>query len=349
MDDYLKAGGQQGSAGFFDPNTDQLVAVAGEQIDAYTWHVVQHEGFHQFAHAVIGGELPAWLNEGLAEYFGEGIYTGDGMVTGVIPPARCKRIQDSIKNRRFKSIKSMMLLSHQQWNMEMNSANYDMAWSMTHFLAHGDNGRYQAAFSQFVRDIGRNRAWDRAWENNFGSAEGFEKKWSEWWLAQDPMASKDLYLKAVVSTMASYVGRAATQKQTFDNVEEFTKVAKDQAIKIPADDWLPPTLITSMLDLKEKLGNQVKYELGKDARTPQVIASLPDGTRLVATFNRMVRQGPGKVTTTIDDMVPRLARVKELLAEKKKPEARAMLQDLIKRNPKSPLVDEARKLLPQTF
>jgi hypothetical protein len=63
----------------------------------------------------------------------------------------------------------------------------------------------------------------------------------------------------------------------------------------------------------------------------------------------MVRQGPGKVTTTIDDMVPRLARVKELLAEKKKPEARAMLQDLIKRNPKSPLVDEARKLLPQTF
>ncbi|HEY7115766.1 MAG TPA: DUF1570 domain-containing protein, partial [Tepidisphaeraceae bacterium] len=207
--DYYTAGGMAGSAGvFMVRNGDaRLMAIVGEKNTGFTWHVVQHEGFHQFAHAVIGGELPAWLNEGLAEYFGEGIYTGDGMVTGVIPPARCKRIQDSIKNRRFKSIKSMMLLSHQQWNMEMNSANYDMAWSMTHFLAHGDNGRYQAAFSQFVRDIGRNRAWDRAWENNFGSAEGFEKKWSEWWLAQDPMASKDLYLKAVVSTMASYVGR----------------------------------------------------------------------------------------------------------------------------------------------
>ena len=32
--------------------------------------------------------MPTWLNEGLAEYFGEGIFTGDGFVTGVISPER---------------------------------------------------------------------------------------------------------------------------------------------------------------------------------------------------------------------------------------------------------------------
>jgi hypothetical protein len=349
--DYYAAGGMTGSAGVFMVRGSEakLMAIAGSKNTNTTWHVVQHEGFHQFAHAVIGGELPVWLNEGLAEYFGEGIYTGDGMVTGVIPPNRCKRVQYEITNKRFKSIKSMMLLSHEQWNAEMDGMNYDMAWSMAHFLAHGDNGKYQGAFSQFVRDLGRNRPWDRAWEANFGSAEGFEKKWSEWWLAQDPLATKDLYVKAAVSTMTSYLGRAATQKQTFDNLDEFTKNAKEGTIKIAQDDWLPPNLITSMLDLKDKLGSEIKYELGKDPKTPQVIATLPDETRVVASYNRMVRAGPGRVMVMIDDLAPKLEKVKELLAEKKKADAKVMLQDAIKRNPKSPKLEEARKLLPQTL
>ena len=349
--DYYAAGGMTGSSGVFMVRGSEakLMAIAGEKNTNGTWHVVQHEGFHQFAHAVIGGDLPSWLNEGLAEYFGEGIFTGDGMVTGVISPNRCKRVQDEIKNKRFKSIKQMMLLSHAQWNAEMDVTNYDMAWSMAHFLAHGDNGKYQGAFSNFVRDIGRNRTWDRAWESNFGSAEGFEKQWSEWWLALDPYVTKDLYVKAVVSTICSYVGRAGTQKQTFDNLDEFAKNAKEGTLKIAQEDWLPPTLITNMLNLKDQLGKDIKYELGKDPKNVQVIATLPDETRLVASYNRMIRTGPGRVTVTIDDMAPKLAQARELLAAKKKADAKALLQDLIKRNPRSPRVEEARKLLTQTL
>jgi hypothetical protein len=266
--DYYAAGGMAGSAGVFMVRGGEakLMAIAGEKNTNTTWHIVQHEGFHQFAHAVIGGELPPWLNEGLAEYFGEGIYTGDGMVTGVISPNRCKRVQDEITKKRFKSIKNMMLLSHAQWNAEMDGTNYDMAWSMAHFLAHGDNGKYQSAFSSFVRDIGQRRPWDKAWEANFGSADGFEQKWSEWWLAQDPFVTKDLYVKAAISTMTSYIGRAATQKQTFDNLEEFTRNAKEGTIKIAQDDWLPPTLITSMLDLRRSSGRRLSTSLGRIRR-----------------------------------------------------------------------------------
>jgi TolA-binding protein len=81
----------------------------------------------------------------------------------------------------------------------------------------------------------------------------------------------------------------------------------------------------------------------------QVIATLPDATRLVASYNRTVRTGPGRVTVAIDDMAPKLEKAKELLAAKKKADAKALLQDLIKRNPKSPRVEEARKLLTQTL
>jgi hypothetical protein len=237
----------------------------------------------------------------------------------------------------------MMLLSGDRWNAEMDGTNYDMAWSMVHFLAHGEGGKYQAPFGQFVKDIGHGKPWDRAWLANFGTAEGFEKKWAQWWLAQEPLGTKDLYVKAVISTMASFVGRAGLMKQSFDNLDELGKAARDGSLKIPSGDaWLPPGLITSMLELKDKLGDDVKYEIKKDARGPAVVANMSDGTRVVATF---MRQGPKRVVTSVDDLAPAMAKARGLLEEKKKVEARTLLQEAIKRNPTSPRVTEARKLL----
>jgi hypothetical protein len=347
-EDYYAAGGMAGSGGVFiwRGTEGKLMAIAGEKASNGTWHVVQHEGFHQFARAVIGGDIPAWANEGLAEYFGEGIFTGDGMVTGVAPPGRIKRIQQAIKEKRFKSIQQMMLLSLAQWNAEMNGSNYDMAWSMVHFLAHGDDGKYQAAFAAFIRDIGRNVKWDRAWEANFGSAAGFEKKWSEWWLAREPELTKDLYVRASVSILTSFLGRAAAQKQTFDDLEEFLRAGNEGQLKVAKDDWLPPGLFATGAKLKDAMGSGVTFTLGRDPKAPpQVIATLADETRLVATYNKGLRTG--RVTVAVDDLAPVMERAKGLIGEKKKAEARAVLQEAIKRNPRSARVEEARKLLLQ--
>ena len=50
-------------------------------------------------HAFIGGDIPIWVNEGLAEFFAQGLYTGDGFVTGVIPPSRLDRLKSFIRDR----------------------------------------------------------------------------------------------------------------------------------------------------------------------------------------------------------------------------------------------------------
>src|SRR5690349_9235449 len=42
LDDYHAAGGMQGTAGVFDPNTDTLMAYAGDKTTSYTWNVIQH-------------------------------------------------------------------------------------------------------------------------------------------------------------------------------------------------------------------------------------------------------------------------------------------------------------------
>ena len=84
--DYLATGAPPESAGAF--LEDRLVAVATDRAGGPAWHVVQHEAFHQFAAAVNGPELPGWVTEGLGEYFGESLFTGDGYVTGAIPAWR---------------------------------------------------------------------------------------------------------------------------------------------------------------------------------------------------------------------------------------------------------------------
>ena len=117
ISDYRAAGGLPGSAGEFDGK--KLMAVAGEKLTADTWHVIQHEGFHQFAAAVIGGDMPIWVNEGLAEYFGEAIYTGDNFVTGVIPAYRRDRIIGMMDEKQFKTVPQMMRMSHAAWNANL--------------------------------------------------------------------------------------------------------------------------------------------------------------------------------------------------------------------------------------
>ena len=287
MGDYLKAGGQKGTAGYYDPNTERLVAVAGDTTDAYSWHVVQHEGFHQFARAVIGGELPIWVNEGMAEYFGEGLFTGDGFVTGVIPPERLERVQKTIKAKQFKSIREIMLLGHGEWNQEMTIRNYDQAWSMVQFLAHAENGRYQGAFVQFMRDIGKGQQWDKAWLANFGSAEGFEEKWKAYWMSLSGSPTRDLYAKALVETITGVLARATAQQQKFKTFDELIDAVEKKTVNADTRDWLPPALVSEAFDSAKKLrANGYGFDLINPpaGRMPTIVCTMKVGGKLTGRF-----------------------------------------------------------------
>ena len=370
-EDYYAAGAPVGSAGVFmvRGHEARLMAIAGERGGGSSAHVVQHEGFHQFAHAVIGGDIPMWVNEGLAEYFGESVFTGDGFVTGVVPPGRMKRVQEKIKGKQFKSVKNMMLLTNRDWNAGLSINNYDQAWSMVHFLAHGDNGAYQKPFTQFMNDIGRRKPWQDAWQANFGSADGFEKKWADWWLSRPPNPTADLYARATVATLTSYLGRLAAQKQTFGDLAAFVRAAEAGEVKLPLnDDWLPPGLLQDAIAWLGRDKN-VEFAIESEAaatpapadakaakpaksareakviKPPRVVATLPDKTRLVGSYNP--KAATGRVTVEVDDLVTVLEKAKGLIADQKKDQARVLLQDALKRVPRSPLAEDAKKLLLQ--
>lgn len=278
--DYYAAGGMAGSAGVFDGQ--KLMAIAMPKRPANTWHVVQHEGFHQFAQAVIGGELPVWVNEGLAEYFGEGLYTGDAFVTGIVPPQRLARVQAWIKGGKTISIADMMRMTHEDWNGDLSIVNYDQAWSMTHFLAHAADGRYQEPFARFITQVSRNRPWQQAWDQTFGrGVKDFEQQWRSYWSNMSPDDAAPLYARATLLTLTSFYGRAFSQKQIFESYEKFNAAAHEGQLKMNARDWLPPTLLETAVTAADKQGG---YSITHNSTGYHLVLQLPDGSKLIGSF-----------------------------------------------------------------
>jgi hypothetical protein len=286
--DYIAAGGREGTAGVFvyRPGTREgvLMAVAGKHATADTWHTVQHEGFHQFAHAVIGGTLPTWLDEGLAEYFGEGIFTGDGFLTGVVPPWRLERLKSEMNgdgDAKLQTIPQIMSLTPDQWRSQMSVANYDQAWSMVYFLVHGDNGRYQQAFAACIRALASGQPFERAWLDTLGPANGFEQRWRAYWLAQPKSPTHRLYQQAVVSILTSFLARANAQGQTFKTFEEFRTAAAAKQLKMSDNDWLPPALLDDATEASRAMAG---WELKLPTKKPPVLVLVTDDGRFTGTF-----------------------------------------------------------------
>lgn len=278
--DYYRAGGLQGSAGVF--NGEKLMAIGNPKLGLDVWHVIQHEGFHQFVHAVIGGDIPIWVNEGLAEYFGEGVFTGDGYVLGIVPPGRAARIKQYIQNGATISIKEMMKMKHEVWNGQMSLVNYDQAWSMIHFLAHGKNGRYQDALNKFLRLTSRGSTWEEAWGASFGrGVSDFEKQWKEYWTAMPGNPTPELVTRACVATLTSFYARAFSQKQYFETADEFFEAAKSSKLKSHSQDWLPRSLLERELKRYEKLG---RWELVKRGAKKELVCTTPGDERLFGQF-----------------------------------------------------------------
>ncbi|MBI5723479.1 MAG: hypothetical protein HZA50_05935 [Planctomycetes bacterium] len=75
-DKYANTGGLCHSRG----RTVTLYVRADKAAGAGAWKTMRHEGFHQFVRLVIGGQIPVWVNEGLAEYFETSVWTGDALL-----------------------------------------------------------------------------------------------------------------------------------------------------------------------------------------------------------------------------------------------------------------------------
>ena len=143
QDDYMLfvGPGMRSTGGAFMPARNALTAVLAGQGRDTLRRTLQHEAFHQFAYNVIEQDLPTWLNEGIAQYFEEGLWVGNGFITGQIPPRRVRQLQADIKAGRLMDFEKFMKMSPDTWAMALKSRSqsrgatqYNQAWAMVQYL-----------------------------------------------------------------------------------------------------------------------------------------------------------------------------------------------------------------------
>ena len=294
-DDYLKADGPPNSAGVFSGSV--LMATAGGDLQK-AWPVIQHEGFHQFAKFVIRGDMPTWLNEGIAVYFQDSLFTGDTYYTGLISPTRLSRLQAALKANRLKPFKDLTAISHDQWNRKLIQENYDQAWSIVHYLVHGGNGAYQKAFTVYIDALSKGVPSATAWQqSHLPNPKELEPQWRKWLASLPPDPTADQYTQAYAQTFATYLARAAGQHQHFRNFEVFARAAKSGTVRTASgrgggenDPWLPPRVLADDIDAATKSG--AKWTLQETSTGYWIGAECPDGARVKATVNLRTGEPP---------------------------------------------------------
>ena len=179
---------------FVSPRASGLATWVEGLPRAATLETLQHEGFHQFAHAYIGHQLPIWVNEGLAEYFGDGLIVRGKMKVGLVTERRLDAVQAAIRDRSIIDFDQLLSMTPKQWQRNMAGRSkraflqYQQSWSMVYFLIHGDKGKYRSAFEQYLMLVNGGHTSDVAFRKAFGDngSEPFRLRWKTYTLALKP-------------------------------------------------------------------------------------------------------------------------------------------------------------------
>jgi hypothetical protein len=176
------------TGGVFLPAKNALAAfLEGQGRDALR-RTLQHEAFHQFAFTAIHADLPVWINEGLAQVFEEGIWTGRGFLLGQVPPRRVRQLQADVRGGRLTSFDKFMKLGNDEWarnlagDADRGATQYNQAWAMVHFLVYSPDARskYRQRFLEMLKQIHAGRSPEGAFVDSFSSnIEGFQDRFIE--------------------------------------------------------------------------------------------------------------------------------------------------------------------------
>lgn len=143
-----------GRLGYFSGG-DQMLFVLGKQDLPITLaHEVCHQLFYYGTQLSRGsrGEIPAWVNEGLAQYLQFGVSRGSfGMrVVPGTPQLDAFRTQ-ATDDKPFGLTRMLTMQSSDFLGGKTVTLKYAQAYSLVHFMLHASDGKYRDAFFAFLR------------------------------------------------------------------------------------------------------------------------------------------------------------------------------------------------------
>jgi hypothetical protein len=220
------------SGGVFIPSRDVLAAyLEGQGRDAMR-RTLQHEAFHQFAHSVISPNLPPWINEGMAQLFEEGIWTGEKFIVEQVPPRRLRQLQADLSNDRLIGFEDFVTMDHPTWarvmrDRDRGATQYNQAWAMIHFLVYARNTQgepaYRQLFFEVLKSISSGMDSNDAFRKHFGTNfQGFQKRFVQYAKQLDP-STESTYVENVEVLADMMLELRDDERVTFSSFADFRK------------------------------------------------------------------------------------------------------------------------------
>lgn len=149
-------------------------------------HWMVHEATHQLNHELAGLKPAKWVNEGLASYFSASRLQAGRLHPGSIDPSTYPiwwlgdlglsgDVQADIRDGRLVALRTLIASNDRADINRRFNAYYIGYWSFTHFLLHGEDGRYAAGFRALIRDGGTLADFER----RIGPVDAIQAQWYE--------------------------------------------------------------------------------------------------------------------------------------------------------------------------
>ena len=172
MPEYWEAKGHVHPAGLYSQGEDKdFVAL---QVDAQgnnPYHVIYHEYTHALLHLNFNG-LPLWLDEGLAEFFGNSTLGEKESRTGTVDADTLTFLQQN----RLIPIQTLLEVDHtSQYYNEANHASvfYAESWAVVHYLMMNPEARQRQLLAKFSDTWDRTQNQLQAAQETFGDLKRF--------------------------------------------------------------------------------------------------------------------------------------------------------------------------------
>jgi tetratricopeptide (TPR) repeat protein len=161
-------------AGYFQHGWEkQFAVVRVDQDRPGAYNVVYHEYVHTLLHS-NSRWLPAWLDEGLAEYFGNTRFEGNKISVGV-PSQRAFLL----RNRQFIPLETLLTVNpwtYYRGKEDEISAFYAESWALVHYLMSTADMERGAKLGKFLNQLENSQQQLKAFREEFGDLKDVQKK-----------------------------------------------------------------------------------------------------------------------------------------------------------------------------
>ncbi|MBI2900597.1 MAG: hypothetical protein HYY17_10455 [Planctomycetes bacterium] len=176
---------------------ESLTITEGKNPEEETFHVMYHEGFHQYMHFWMGRDrniyVPSWINEGMGDYYFGGTWSQKGgkMSLEIRPNWwRLETIQQAIRENKHVPLERIFRYTQAQYYTDPGLC-YSEGWAICYFILTSDKARkkgYDRIVLKLLNELKGSENWEKATTAALAGVDlkAMEAEWKEFVMTLKP-------------------------------------------------------------------------------------------------------------------------------------------------------------------